>query len=133
MSGEIVLYDGYCNLCSRTVDWIVKNDVRGRFSFEPLQGTEDRGTEDQGTEDRGTEEPGTVVLLSAGRRYERSTAALRIALGLRFPWPALGLFLVVPRFLRDPVYDFVARRRKRWFGTRDTCYLPSIGKRAGDY
>ena len=106
----MILYDGYCNLCSRTVQWVIRNDRAGRFTFEPLPGDENQRS---------------VVLVSGGKRYERSAAAIRIALGLRFPWPLAGILFVVPRFLRDPVYDWVARNRKRWFGTRDTCYVPS--------
>jgi len=110
--GGTILYDGYCNLCSRTVKRVIRNDPSSRFSFEPLPQEV---------------EAESVVLLTGGRRYEKSTAALRIALGLRFPWPLLGIFFLVPRFLRDPVYAWVARNRKRWFGTRDTCYIPGPG------
>jgi predicted DCC family thiol-disulfide oxidoreductase YuxK len=107
---RLVIYDGYCNLCSRTVQWVVRNDPRERFTFRPF------GKEEGGSD--------TVLLTENGKQYNRSTAVLRIAMGLRFPWPLLGALLSVPRFLRDPLYNLVARNRKRWFGTRDSCYLP---------
>jgi predicted DCC family thiol-disulfide oxidoreductase YuxK len=66
----------------------------------------------------------SVVLLQEGKRYERSAAAIRIAMGLRFPWPLLGILLIIPPFARDVVYDVVARNRTRWFGARSICYLP---------
>ena len=66
----------------------------------------------------------TVLLLMNEKIYHRSGAALRIATRLRFPWPLLGIFLLVPPFLRNGIYNLVARNRKRWFGTRSTCYLP---------
>ncbi len=70
----------------------------------------------------------TVKLIQGHKVYDRSTAVLRIACGLRFPWPLMGIFLLIPSFMRDPVYNMVARNRKRWFGERTTCYLPdSLG------
>ena len=117
MKGKgMVLYDGYCNLCSRTVRWIVRNDPQKRFSFQPFPEPESRlGSE---------KELETVMLEMDGKRYERSTAVIRIATGLRFPWPLLGVLFAIPRFIRDPLYNLVARNRKRWFGIRETCYLP---------
>jgi predicted DCC family thiol-disulfide oxidoreductase YuxK len=66
----------------------------------------------------------TVLLVIGGKHFERSSAVLQIAIRLRFPWPLLGFFFVLPRFIRDPLYDLVARNRKRWFGERATCYIP---------
>ncbi len=153
----IILYDGYCNLCSRAVQWIVRNDRKRRFTFVPLQhagGWEelrkvypDRDLsatsasmpttssgmppKDSGVPSKASVLPpearfseDTVLFWMEGKLYSRSTAALRIAMKLRFPWPLLGVFLLVPRFIRDPVYNFVARNRVRWFGRRHTCYLP---------
>ena len=114
----IIYYDGYCNLCSRVVRWVVRNDPGKRFRFRPLGPTERKEPAEAAPEEE------TVILEADGKRYERSSAALRIAMGLRFPWPILGIFLAVPRFLRDPVYRWVARNRTRWFGRREACYLP---------
>lgn len=66
----------------------------------------------------------TLILLEAGRAYERSSAALRVAAKLDRGWPLLAAFLAVPRPLRDQVYRWVANHRYRWFGQRDVCYLP---------
>ena len=112
----MVLYDGYCKLCSRTVQWIIRNDPGKRFSFTALQEAELRAFDQPGGD--------TVLLMMNGKVHNRSGAALRIALRLRFPWPLLGIFLLVPPFLRNGVYHLVARNRKRWFGTRTTCFLP---------
>ena len=68
--------------------------------------------------------PDSVVLYRKGRVYLRSGAALRIAMLLRFPLPLLAAFLVVPPFIRNAVYDWIARNRYRWFGKRETCFLP---------
>jgi predicted DCC family thiol-disulfide oxidoreductase YuxK len=67
----------------------------------------------------------SIVLVEAGKRYTRSTAALRIARGLRFPWPLLYGLMLAPRPLRDAVYDWVARHRYEWFGKRAACMAPT--------
>jgi predicted DCC family thiol-disulfide oxidoreductase YuxK len=69
--------------------------------------------------------PDSVVLIQDGRVYFRSDVPLRIARGLTLPWTLLSVFRVVPRFLRDRLYDFIAARRYRWFGRRDICMVPT--------
>ena len=66
----------------------------------------------------------SMLLLDSKRIYQKSTAALRIARKLRMPWPLLSIFLLVPVTLRDGVYDFIGKRRYRWFGKYDQCYIP---------
>lgn len=120
-----ILYDGYCNLCSRSVRWIVRNDRKKQFTYIPLQ--DDRARfllETLADPSRDIKGMDSVVLITGQRAYFRSTAALRISTRLRFPWPLLAVFFVVPAPVRDWVYDLVARNRKRWFGESDTCYLP---------
>ncbi|MFO7671605.1 MAG: DCC1-like thiol-disulfide oxidoreductase family protein [Bacteroidales bacterium] len=137
---RVILYDGYCNLCSRAVRWVKRNDRKGRFSFQPLSGqpapepfSEKHAPEQSSPKKPASEKSASeksdpvvdsVVLLQNGKRYERSAAAIRIAMGLRFPWPLLAILLIVPPFARDAVYDVVARNRTRWFGTRSSCYIP---------
>ena len=122
---EIIIYDGYCNLCSSSVRWVLHNDRKKRFSCIPLQDEHARSllrdTGGQFQEGKGAD---SVVLVREGRVFYRSAAALRIASRLRFPWPLLSLFFLVPAPVRDWVYDLVARNRKRWFGERTACYLP---------
>ena len=112
----MILYDGYCHLCSRSVQWIIRNDRRTRFTYKALQ--------EEGLPGSLKEASDTVQLLMAAKRYERSTAALMIVVRLRFPWPLLGILFIVPPFIRDALYKLVARNRKRWFGERSTCYIP---------
>jgi len=100
----MVIYDGQCRFCSRWVRWIIRNDVHRRFSFKALQALESD----------------TVQLLMEGKQYGRSSAVLQIVIRLRFPWPLLGIFFMVPRFIRDPFYNLVARNRRLWFGENDT-------------
>ena len=121
----VIFYDAHCKLCSWSVRWIIRNDVHKRFSFKALQAMDHslemgkQGASDDSVEDDDPFE--TVVLMLKGKRYERSSAVLRIALHLRFPWPLLGIFFLVPVRIRDSLYDLVARNRKRWFG--EACVL----------
>jgi predicted DCC family thiol-disulfide oxidoreductase YuxK len=119
MAGAVVLFDGVCNLCNGAVRFILARDPAARFRFASLQSDAARRLLGDG----GPAE--TIVLLDAGKTYVISTAALRIARGLRFPWPLLYAFVAVPRPVRDLIYDWVARHRYRWFGKRDTCMLPT--------
>lgn len=125
---HVVLYDGVCNLCNGSVQFILRNDPRGKFRFAALQ------SEVGATLLAGFGMPAdrldTLVYLRNGRLFTRSSAALHMARALRFPWPLLTVLLVVPRPLRDTVYRWVARNRYRWFGKSDQCMVPSPDVRA---
>ncbi|MCA1746153.1 MAG: DCC1-like thiol-disulfide oxidoreductase family protein, partial [Bacteroidales bacterium] len=75
------------------------------------------------------ESPGSVVLYRRGKVYLRSAAALRIAMSLRFPMPLLAAGFLFPPFIRNGIYDWIARNRYRWFGKRENCFLPDGGLR----
>ncbi|MFO1519561.1 MAG: thiol-disulfide oxidoreductase DCC family protein [bacterium] len=119
----IVLFDGVCAVCQGSVKFILKRDPNGIFHFAPLQSEVGRGL----LEKFGLPEGGmnTMVLVEGERCFTRSSAALKIARRLRFPWPLFSVFFLVPSFLRDFVYNFVAKRRYDWFGKREECLLPS--------
>lgn len=122
--GPILLFDGVCNLCNGTVRFVARRDAGRRYRFCPLQSALGRALVDA---HGGTAELDTIYLVEDGRLYDRSTAALRVLRGLRMPWPLLSAFLVVPRPVRDAVYNFIGRRRYRWFGRQDRCPLPDAG------
>jgi len=119
----LVLFDGVCNLCNGAVNFIIDHDPNGYFRFAPLQS--DVAQERLARTDAAGSDLDTVVLVEEETVYVRSTAALRIARRLTAPWPLLALFLVVPRLLRDPVYNWIATHRYDWFGRRDQCRLPT--------
>lgn len=125
----VILFDGFCNLCSASIDFVIGRDPRGHFLLAPLQS--EAGNNLLRRHGRSAGAPDTVILIERGRLYERSTAALRIARRLRGAWPILYAFILVPRFLRDPVYDWIARNRTRWFGRRETCRVatPDVAAR----
>jgi predicted DCC family thiol-disulfide oxidoreductase YuxK len=116
---SVVLFDGVCNLCNGIVRFIVARDPAGHFHFASLQSDAARRLLQEAVP------PETIVLIEEGKSYSKSAAALRIARGMRFPWPLLYAFAMVPRPLRDLVYDWVARHRYGWFGRQETCMLPA--------
>ena len=71
-----------------------------------------------------------MVVVADGRIYTRSAASLRIARAMRAPWPLLGICLLIPRFIRDALYDYIAHHRYRWFGRSATCRMPTESERA---
>jgi predicted DCC family thiol-disulfide oxidoreductase YuxK len=119
----VVLFDGVCNFCNGSVRFIIERDPHARFQFAPLQSAAaDRLI---GAHVDRASLPDSIVLLDDGRVHVRSSAALRIARQLRFPWPLAWIFIVVPRPIRDWVYNVIARHRYRWFGKRDECMVPT--------
>jgi len=122
----IIYYDGLCGLCDRFVRFVVSRDHQRRYHFAPLQGTTARSRL-QSIPDPGASS--TVILDEAGTLRVRSDAALAILAGLGGAWRAAALLRIIPRPLRDAVYDFVARHRFRWFGRRAECRVPSPEER----
>src|SRR5262249_11131123 len=119
---SIILFDGVCNLCNSSVDFIIRRDRRARFRFASLQSAPARLLlREFGLDDS---DPKSIVLIENGRAYCRSTAALRIARRLCGPWPLFYVLIVIPPALRDWIYDLMARNRYRWFGRRETCRVP---------
>jgi predicted DCC family thiol-disulfide oxidoreductase YuxK len=122
--GPVVLFDGVCHLCSAVVQFAIPRDPRGRLRFAPLQSSAaERLLE--GSPPHAGPIPDSFVLIEDRRLRLRSAAALHLVRYLKMPWPLLAAFVVVPRPLRDWIYDAVARRRYRWFGTRSACFVPT--------
>ena len=126
--GAVVLFDGVCNLCNGSVQFIVRHDPAGRFRFASLQSEAGQALLRRHGLD--PHDLFSVILVEGGRAYARSDAALRIARGLSGAWRAAGALRVVPRPLRDAVYGWVARNRYRWFGRREACMVPTPELRA---
>ena len=123
MNGQaILLFDGFCILCSNSIRFIERHQKKNVFRFVPLKSKEAlellEGLEEEGVL------PDSIILIQDGRTFTRSSAVLKIALKLRFPWALLSVFFIVPRFVRDPLYDWIARHRERWFGSSTSCYIP---------
>ena len=121
-SYSVILFDGYCNLCSRSVQFVLKYDRKAKFRFASLQS--EYGKLLLQKHQLPTESFGSFVLVEDDKIHSKSTAALRVVKSLSGMWPVLYIFIIVPRFIRDAAYSFVARNRNKWFGKRDSCWLP---------
>ena len=124
----VILFDGVCNLCTAVVRFVIERDPAARFSFASLQSDTARRLLEQAG--RIAALPDSLVLIDEEGVHVRSDAALRVAAGLRSPWSLAAHLTIVPKALRNRVYDFVARHRYRWFGTRDACLVPTPELRA---
>ncbi len=121
----VVLFDGVCNLCNGAVTWLIERDTRALLRFGALQSDAAQQLLAQHGALDGL--PDSIVLIDTDGVHIRSDAALRIASLLGLPWSLITVTRVLPRAFRDAVYSWIARNRYRWFGTRDTCMLPSPG------
>lgn len=127
MEQPVIVFDGVCNLCNASVDFIIKRDPRGVFQFAPNQSEAGEEIIEQAGLD--VFEADTLVLWENGSTYVRSTAVLRTARRLGFPWKLAFAFIVIPRPIRDFVYRLLAKNRYRIFGMRDTCRVPTPEER----
>lgn len=124
MTGDnkhILLFDGVCNLCDSTVQFVNKRDRKNQFLFESLQSAAAQELlKSFGDEFLNLE---SMVLISNGQPSTKSTAALNISGILGYPYALAQVFFIVPRPIRDAVYDIVATYRYKWFGQKETCEL----------
>ncbi len=123
-SGQhIILFDGVCNLCNKGVQFIIKRDKKNNFKFASLQSA--TGQILLQKHQINTKSMDTFVYIEEDKAFIKSTAALKIAKNLKYGWPLLYVFIVVPAYLRNLVYDIVAKNRYRWFGKKNSCMIPS--------
>jgi predicted DCC family thiol-disulfide oxidoreductase YuxK len=123
MAEKTILFDGVCNLCSRIVQFVIKNDYKRQFKFASLQS--DFGQQVLKDNKLDNVNLQSFLLLDGGRLYSRSAAALRVTKYLGGLWPVLYGFIIVPAFIRDAVYNWIAKSRYKWFGKKESCWLPS--------
>lgn len=118
----IVLFDGVCNLCNSSVQFIIRHDKKKQFRFGSLQGITARKI--LAEHHLPIDKLDTLILVEGNKLYTHSTAALRIAKRLGGFWKLFYVNIIVPKFLRDSIYKFIARNRYKWFGKRDQCAVP---------
>lgn len=119
----VLLFDGVCNLCNESVQWVIRHDPQAIFRFASLQS--EAGQQLLRQHNLPTNELNTVVLIDAGRAYTRSDVPLHIFRKIGGAWPLLTALRIVPSSLRNAVYDWIARNRYRWFGKKEACWLPT--------
>jgi predicted DCC family thiol-disulfide oxidoreductase YuxK len=124
----IVLFDGVCNLCNNAVDFIISRDKKNKFKVGALQEVVSKNILKDYQINEGYLD--SLVYIHKNQVYYKSRAALEIARHLSGLWPLLYIFIVIPSFLRNPIYDWIARNRYKWFGQKETCRLPSEEEKA---
>ena len=123
----IVLFDGICNYCNAMVNFAIRNDKKAILKFAPLQSEAGRGLKEKYQIKPDID---SIIFIDQEKVYTYSDAALRIAKYLRWPAKALYAFMIVPKFIRQPFYKWVAKNRYNWFGKKETCMVPGPGVRA---
>lgn len=119
----ILLFDGVCNLCNGFVQWVIRHDLNGKFRFAALQS--DIGQTLLTQHHLDTSQLSTVVLIVDGRTYTHSDVALEIARILGGWWSFASIFKIIPPFIRNAIYNWIAKNRYRWFGEKDACMIPT--------
>ena len=119
----VILFDGVCNLCTGTVQFVIKHDPKHHFRFSSLQS--EFGQQVMKEFNLPTAEFGSFILLEKGEIFTKSSGALRVSNKLNAGWPLLYAFMIVPPFIRNGVYNWIAKNRYKWFGKKEECWIPT--------
>ncbi|MES2429810.1 MAG: thiol-disulfide oxidoreductase DCC family protein [Bacteroidota bacterium] len=122
-NGPIILFDGVCNFCNSAVNFTLKRDKNKTIRFAPLQS--DAGQQLLNQYNLPKEDMRSFVFIDNGKAYTQSTAAIKVCTYLRGLWPMSKAFLIVPKFIRDGLYNWIAKNRYKWFGKQETCMIPT--------
>ncbi len=125
---KIILFDGICNFCNSSVNFIMDHDKKDVFRFAALQS--DPGVELQKKFCLDPNDMQSFILIEGNKYFKKTTAALRTARDFGFPWNFSYVFIIIPPFIRNIAYNIIAKYRYKWFGKRDTCRIPSPEERA---
>jgi len=127
----IIFFDGVCNLCNASVQFVIAHDKKDQFSFSAIQGELAKEVLPNFKVDPG--KLNTVLLLAEGKLYTKSSAALQIAKKLSGAWPLLYGFIIIPKFIRDWFYNIIAKNRYKWWGKEESCWVPTAGLKSKFY
>lgn len=122
MEEGVVLFDGVCNFCNRTVQFLIKRDRNDKLRFASLQSDSGKKLLKEAHFDLQYSE--SVLFFTEGRIWRKSDAFCQIMRRLPGAWKLCYWLMIIPRFIRDGVYDFISTHRYRWFGRRDQCMVP---------
>ena len=125
---KVILFDGVCNLCNSSIIFVIKRDAKDIFRFAPLQ--EGAGMELISKFNIDTRKTDSIIFIENNKVYTKSTAALRVARHLKGLWPLLYFFIIIPPFIRNFFYDFVAKNRYKWYGKKESCMIPTPALKA---
>ena len=124
----IILFDGICNFCNSAVNFTIKRNKKATIFFAALQS--DAGIRLLKEHDLPLEDMQSFIFIEKGKAYNRSTAALKVCRHLRGLWPLCYGFIIIPKFIRDGIYNWIARNRYKWFGIKQECMIPSPAVKA---
>lgn len=125
---SILLFDGHCSLCNAAVDFVLKRNTKKKLLLASIQGT--AGQRVLKMYQLPPSYLDTLVLVEQGQLYLGSTAALRVARLLRGGWPLFYALIIIPKGLRDRIYQWIGKNRYKWFGRRASCRMPTASERA---
>jgi predicted DCC family thiol-disulfide oxidoreductase YuxK len=120
---KILLFDGVCNLCNNTVLFVIKRDRKKQIRFGAIQSQEGKKLLQKFGIDQ--QYLGSLIFIDEGKVYLKSSGALRLSKYLSGLWPLLYALMVIPAFIRNPIYDFIAANRYKWFGKKEVCMIPT--------
>lgn len=118
----VILFDGECNLCNGAVQFVIRHDKKHIFRFAALQSVFGQTLKQTHSIPASLD---SFLLLDNNKLYSQSAAALRVTKRLNGLWPVLYAFIIIPPFIRNGIYNFIARNRYKWFGKRDHCMIPT--------
>lgn len=118
----VILFDGYCGLCNKSVDWLLRKDSEQNLKFAAIQGEFAKRIPSSVLN---VSNPNSLLVYVDGEVYQKSEAVILIIKKLPFPWKLLQIFFIVPTSVSDSVYDLISKNRYRWFGKSDVCRMPT--------
>ncbi|MCX6160803.1 MAG: thiol-disulfide oxidoreductase DCC family protein [Ignavibacteriae bacterium] len=125
---SLILFDGVCNFCNSSVNFVIDRDKENIFKFASLQS--DTGQKILRDNNLPLNEFNTFLLMERGLLYTKSTAAIKVTRYLGGAWKLLYVFIIIPPVIRNFFYDLIARNRYKWFGKKDSCRIPTPEERA---
>ncbi|MFT6210664.1 MAG: putative DCC family thiol-disulfide oxidoreductase YuxK [Bacteroidia bacterium] len=121
-SNPLLLFDGVCNLCNSSVQFVLERNKKENIQFASLQSDFGRKMLEQ--VNLSPDYTSSLVLIEEGKPYVKSEAALRLVKHLNGLWKLGSILFIFPKFIRNPVYNLIAKNRYRWFGKKDVCWIP---------
>ena len=119
----IILFDGVCNLCNNSIQFIIKRDKKQHFLFASLQS--DAAQDILLQFQLKNSDFDSIIFIENGKIYQKSTAILKISTYLGGLWKLNYGFIIIPKFIRDTIYSFIAKNRYKWFGKKNVCMIPT--------
>ena len=118
-----ILFDGVCNFCNSAVNFTIKRNTKANILFAPMQS--EAGQKLLQQYNLPADDMQSFIFIETGKVYKQSTGALKVCRYLRGLWPLCYSFIIVPKFIRDGIYNWIAKNRYKWFGIKESCMIPA--------